>query len=123
MKVLITGNKGFIGRNLTEALAGKKGIEILPFDKESDDSLLDDYTSVCDFVYHLAAVHRPPVASDFDKVNRIFFEDVLAMLQKHNNSCPVLLTSSTHAGPGSEYGRSKLAAEEALKKHAARMNS
>jgi UDP-2-acetamido-2,6-beta-L-arabino-hexul-4-ose reductase len=123
MKVLITGNKGFIGRNLTEALAGKPGIEILPFDKDSDDSLLKIYTEECDFVYHLAAVHRPPVISEFDKVNRIFFKDVLALLQKNNNPCPVLLTSSIQAGPDSEYGRSKLAAEEALKRHADQMNS
>jgi UDP-2-acetamido-2,6-beta-L-arabino-hexul-4-ose reductase len=123
MKILITGNKGFIGRNLTEALSGKLGIEIFPFDKDSDDSLLEEYTGECDFVYHLAAVHRPPVASEFNKVNRIFFEYVLASLQKNDNPCPVLLTSSTHAGPDSEYGRSKLAAEEALKKHTERMDS
>jgi UDP-2-acetamido-2,6-beta-L-arabino-hexul-4-ose reductase len=123
LKALIIGNEGFIGRNLTEALAGKPGIEILPFDKDSDDSLLKSYTKECDFVFHLAAVHRPSVASEFDKVNRIFFEDVLALLQSNNNACPVLLTSSIHAGPDSEYGRSKLAAEEALKRHSEKMNS
>jgi UDP-2-acetamido-2,6-beta-L-arabino-hexul-4-ose reductase len=123
MKVLITGNKGFIGRNLTEALAGKAGMEILPFDKDSNISLLEGFTKECDFVYHLAAVHRPPVNSEFDTVNRVFFEYVLSLLQKNKNSCPVLLTSSIQAGTDSEYGMSKLAAEEALKRHADQMNS
>ncbi len=123
MKVLITGNKGFIGRNLCEALIKKPGIEILPFDKDTDASLLKEYTKQCDFVYHLAAVHRPPTASEFDSINRVFFEDVLALIQEYENPCPVLLTSSVHAGTDSVYGKSKIAAEEALRKHSAIMNS
>lgn len=123
MKVLITGNKGFIGRNLCDALTGKPEIEILPFDKDTDISLLEEYTKQCDFVYHLAAVHRPHAISEFDSVNRVFFEEVMMLLRKHKNPCPVLLTSSVHAGPDTDYGKSKLAAEQALKTHSEEMTS
>jgi UDP-2-acetamido-2,6-beta-L-arabino-hexul-4-ose reductase len=123
MKALITGYRGFIGRNLTEALFRKREIDMLLFDVESDISLLEEYTKKCNFVYHLAAVHRPPDKSEFDKVNRGFLENVLMLLQENQNSCPVLLTSSIHAGPYTEYGKSKMAAEEALLKHSEKMNS
>src|SRR5690554_677529 len=123
MKVLITGAKGFIGRNLIEVLHGMPEIEILPFDKDDNITLLSKYARSCDFVFHLAAVHRPVDQSEFDAVNRMFFEDLLFMLQINKNACPVLLTSSIHAGTDTEYGRSKLAAEKALRKHAEMMKS
>jgi UDP-2-acetamido-2,6-beta-L-arabino-hexul-4-ose reductase len=117
MKILITGAKGFIGRNLIEALEKIKEIEIFAYDKSSSPRTLQHFTGVCDFVYHLAAVHRPEDPAEFEKVNHLLFADLLNMLQDNRNSCPVLLPSSIQAGDHSAYGQSKLAAENALKKH------
>ena len=123
MKVLITGSKGFIGRNLIEVLQEIPEIVILPFDKDDNITLLSKYARSCDFVFHLAAVHRPVDHSEFDSVNRLFFEDLLFMLQINKNACPVLLTSSIHSGTDTDYGRSKLAAEKALREHSEKMKS
>jgi UDP-2-acetamido-2,6-beta-L-arabino-hexul-4-ose reductase len=118
MKVLITGATGFIGRNLTEALKRLQNIEILALNSSSDSLQLENYTGQCDFVYHLAAVHRPADESEFERVNHLLFANLLNMLRTRNNKCPVLLASSIHTGTDSGYGLSKLAAERALFKHA-----
>lgn len=118
MKILVTGAGGFIGRNLIEALEENKEVVILKFDHGDDSEKLDRYCGECDFLFHFAAVHRPEDESEFEKVNHLFFADLLAMLKAKNNCCPVLLTSSIQAGDDSAYGRSKRAAENELKKHA-----
>jgi len=123
MKILITGAKGFIGRNLIEALGNKNNPEFLQYDKGSDPQTLQHYTRLCDFVFHFAAVHRPADGSEFGKINHLFFSDILELLRSNNNNCPVLLPSSIQAGDDSLYGKSKLAAEQALKAHADLMNS
>jgi UDP-2-acetamido-2,6-beta-L-arabino-hexul-4-ose reductase len=123
MKILVTGSKGFIGRNLIEALEKIKQVEIFAYDKSSGPRMLQHFTGACEFVYHLAAVHRPEDESEFEKVNHLFFADLLKMLRDNNNSCPVLLTSSIQAGDHSKYGKSKLAAEKALQEHADLINS
>jgi UDP-2-acetamido-2,6-beta-L-arabino-hexul-4-ose reductase len=118
MKILITGSTGFIGRNLIEALVHRGAAEIMGYSSSSDYGLLKAFSAECDFVYHLAAVHRPLDESDFNRVNHLLFADLLYMLQDEHNYCPVLLASSIHTGTNSGYGLSKLAAEQALKKHA-----
>lgn len=123
MNLLVTGARGFIGRNLIEALEKNKDLEILRYDKETDPQALQYLTRVCDFVYHFAAVHRPADESEFEKVNHILFADLLAMLRSNSNSCPVLLTSSIQTDRHSTYGKSKLAAEKELREHAERTNS
>lgn len=123
MKILITGYKGFIGQNLVDILKKHQEIEVLPFDKDSAYSLLVEYTQQCDFVFHLAAVHRPKNIQEFDSTNRVFFEEILNLLKRNENSCPVVLTSSIHAGYDSDYGKSKIAAEHALQNHSELMRS
>jgi len=123
MKLLVTGAKGFIGRNLIELLGKDKEVEVFEYDKDTDPQMLHYFTKECDFVFHLAAVHRPKDEAEFNKVNHLFFGDLLEMLRSEKNACPVLLTSSFQATQNSDYGRSKLAAEKALKKHAETMNS
>ena len=113
MKILITGANGFIGKNLISKLGSKHTIYSFDIDNTVED--LWKYTEDCDFVYNFAAVHRPKDTCEFDKVNHVFFDDLLQMLKKHGNFCNVLYTSSIQATNGSEYGNSKLAAEEELK--------
>lgn len=113
MKILITGANGFLGRNLIEKLGEEH--EIYAYDVNNAKSDLLKYTADCDFVYNFAAVHRPKETTEFDKVNHLFFEDLLDMLIKQGNACDVLYTSSIQAINGSEYGNSKLAAEQALR--------
>jgi UDP-2-acetamido-2,6-beta-L-arabino-hexul-4-ose reductase len=130
MNVLITGAKGFVGRNLTEALKnicdGKDKTrptlqieEILCFDIDSSPEELEQYAKKADFVFNLAGINRPQNNDEFFKGNCGFAQDLLALLRKHNNTCPIMISSSIQASlegrfAGSEYGKSKKAGEEAL---------
>ncbi len=130
MNVLITGAKGFVGKNLTEALKnirdGKdrtrpelKIDEIFCFDLDSEASALEEYAQKTDFVFNLAGVNRPQNNDEFLKGNCGFAKDLLELLKKHNNTCPVMISSSIQASlegryAGSDYGKSKRAGEEVL---------
>ena len=118
MNILITGATGFVGQNLTEKLAPKKGVTILTYDPRTDQNNLARLSSTIDFVFHLAAVHRPLYQAEFKTVNVLYFAELMRKLRGQNNSCPVLFTSSYQAIDQTPYGQSKLAAEEELKRHA-----
>ena len=129
MKILVTGARGFVGRNLVSqlrnirdgkarnyALSGEE-LEIFEYDVDTDPSLLDDYCRQADFVFNLAGVNRPKDTSEFMKGNFGFASTLLETLKKHGNRCPVMLASSIQATlvgryAASDYGRSKLAGEE-----------
>ena len=114
MKVLITGAKGFVGRNLAASIAAGKDMEILQFDLDTDPSLLSVYTAECDFVVHLAGVNRPENTDDFMKGNFGFTSELLDNLISAGNKAPVLITSSIQAALDNPYGRSKKAGEDLL---------
>lgn len=132
MKVLVTGAKGFVGRNLCEALkniaSGKDRREkyqnILPltvyeYDRDGTQEELSFYCSAADFVFNLAGINRPKDPSEFMEGNIGFGETLLSLLEHHGNKCPVMLSSSVQASlegryAGSPYGESKLAGEELL---------
>ena len=136
MNILITGAKGFVGRNLVENLKairdGKNRTrprlsigEIYEYDLDSKEESLVDYCKNCDFVFNLAGVNRPRDASEFIKGNFGFADTLLKTLERFHNACPVMLSSSlqaTLAGrfAGSEYGKSKLMGEELFFDYAAR---
>ncbi|MDO5148121.1 MAG: capsular polysaccharide biosynthesis protein CapF [Oscillospiraceae bacterium] len=126
MKILVTGAKGFAGRNLVENLKnirdGKNKTrpniqieKIFEFDIDTEKSLLDEYCAQADFVFNLAGVNRPKDNSEFMAGNFGFASELLDFLKKHNNNCPVMLSSSLQATLigryDGEYGRSKLAGE------------
>ena len=128
MNILVTGAKGFVGKNLVENLKcikdGKnttrpelKIDEIYEYDVESDTEQLFYYCERADFVFNLAGVNRPKDEGEFMKGNFGFASELLEALKKCKNTCPVMLSSSVQATLAgrfqtSEYGRSKLAGEE-----------
>ena len=114
MRILVTGAKGFIGKNLIAELRNRKYDDILEFDKETDPILLDDYYKDADFVFHLAGVNRPKEKSEFMEGNFGFTSDLLNSLKKHNNTCPVMISSSIQAELDNPYGESKKAGEDLL---------
>ena len=113
MKVLVTGAKGFVGRNLCLALGQMPGIEMLKYDL-GDEAKLDGFLAECDFVMHLAGVNRPKDPEEFKTGNTVFTEDILDRLAARSNPPPVLLSSSIQAALDNDYGKSKKAAEDAV---------
>ena len=127
MNILVTGAKGFAGKNLCAALCNIKdgkdktrpGIvidEIFEYDIDSDVAQLDAYCARADFVFNFAGVNRPQNAEEFMHGNCDFASELLSKLKKHNNTCPVMISSSIQATCigryDSEYGRSKKAGED-----------
>lgn len=114
MKILVTGSKGFIGKNLVAELRNQGYTDILEYDRDTEKSLINKYTKDCDFVFHLAGVTRPKNEEEFLNVNFGFTSELLELLKEHNNKSPVLFTSSIHAERDNPYGKSKKAAEDLL---------
>ena len=114
MKILITGAYGFIGKNLVAELNNRKGHNLYLFDKETDISLLDSFCKDAEFVFHLAGVNRPEKQDEFMEGNFGFTSTLLDTLKKHNNTCPVMLSSSIQAELNNPYGESKRAGEDLL---------
>ncbi len=128
MKILVTGAKGFVGKNLCANLRniqeGKDRRfpelnieEVFEYDIDSKPEELDRYCAECDFVFNLAGVNRPKETSEFMEGNFGFASTLLDTLKKHVNRCPVMLSSSQQASltgrfGNSEYGRSKKAGED-----------
>ena len=114
MKILVTGSKGFVGRNLIAQLHIQQYEDILECDMDTAPELLDGYTHDCDFVFHLAGVNRPKDPAEFMAGNLGFTSVLLENLKKHSNKCPVLITSSIQAELDNPYGLSKRAEEDSL---------
>ena len=114
MKILVTGAKGFIGKNLITELKNRKYSDIFEYDLDTDPELLKQYTGECDFVYHLAGINRPQKEEEFMSGNYGFTSILLDNLQMNKNKAPVLITSSIQAELENPYGKSKKAGEEML---------
>jgi UDP-2-acetamido-2,6-beta-L-arabino-hexul-4-ose reductase len=114
VKILVTGAKGFIGKNLIAELRNLNYMNIFEYGKDTDPSLLDEYCKEADFVFHLAGVNRPKDQSIFMDGNYGFSSRLLEMLKKHQNTCPVMISSSIQAELDNPYGISKKAGENLL---------
>ena len=128
MRILVTGAKGFVGKNLVENLKnlrdGKNPTrpnltieEIMEYDLSSTQQELEDFCARADFVFNLAGVNRPKTTEEFHQGNFGFASTLLDCLKKHHNTCPVMLSSSIQATLSgrfgtSEYGLSKKEGEE-----------
>ncbi|MBO5879146.1 MAG: capsular polysaccharide biosynthesis protein CapF [Clostridia bacterium] len=127
VNILVTGAKGFVGKNLCAALKnirdGKDRTrpalnigEIFEYDIDTDPALLDEYCANADFVFNLAGVNRPQNPEEFMQGNFGFASKLLELLKRYKNTCPVMISSSIQATCigryDSDYGRSKKAGEE-----------
>ena len=127
INILVTGAKGFVGKNLCASLKnirdGKDRTrpslsigEIFEYDLDTEPSFLDEYCQKANFVFNLAGVNRPKNAEEFMQGNFGFASTLLDTLQKHNNTCPIMISSSIQATCigryDGDYGRSKKAGEE-----------
>ena len=127
MKILVTGAKGFVGKNLCAQLNNIKDGKarnydvavdaVFEYDIDTNPALLDEYCQKADFVFNLAGVNRPKEAAEFMEGNFGFASTLLDTLKKYGNKCPVMLSSSQQASltgrfGNSEYGRSKKAGED-----------
>ena len=135
MNILVTGARGFVGKNLVAALRnirdGKDRThpeldirEIFEYDTDGSPEQLADYAKSADFVFHLAGVNRPKTAEEYLPGNTGSLDILLAALQNADNRCLVMLASSAQASlvgryAGSEYGKAKLACEKLLRTYAA----
>lgn len=138
MRVLVTGAKGFVGRNLCEALKAIRDgkdrrerfqallpLDVMECDTETTAEELDGMCAKADFVFNLAGVNRPRDPAEFMAGNFGFASDLLAALERHGNTCPVMLSSSAQASlvgryAGSAYGESKLAGEGLFREYSER---
>lgn len=126
MKILVTGAQGFVGQNIVSQLhniqAGKarnysiagEELTVFEYDVDNTSAELDDYCRQADFVFNLAGVNRPKDQTEFMKGNFGFTSTLLDTLKKHNNCCPVMISSSIQATLDNPYGESKRAGEQLL---------
>jgi len=129
MKILVTGAKGFIGKNLVAQLRniqeGKdktytidSNFEILECDIDTDEKLLDQYCKEATFIFNLAGINRPENESEFMEGNCDFAGKLLNSLKKYQNTCPIMISSSTQATLDNAYGKSKKAGEDVMFQYA-----
>lgn len=130
MKILVTGAKGFVGRNLVSqlhnirdgkaknyAISGEE-LTVYEYDVDSDPAELEVYCKQADFVFNLAGVNRPKEQSEFMAGNFGFASTLLDTLKKYGNRCPVMISSSIQAALDNPYGESKRAGEELMFRYA-----
>ena len=125
MKILVTGSKGFVGKNLIETLktiqegknktfALSSDIEIYEYDLSNTKEDLKSFCNDCDFVVHLAGVNRPQNKFEFYDGNQGFTETLCSYLKEANNKCPILISSSIQVERDNDYGKSKKEGEDTL---------
>ncbi|MDA8083443.1 MAG: NAD-dependent epimerase/dehydratase family protein [Nitrospiraceae bacterium] len=118
--ILITGARGFIGKNLVASLRRNEDVVIRTFDVDDDIASLEERVLQADFIYHLAGVNRPQDPAEFRTGNADSTASIVSVLEKAGRKVPILLTSSIQAERDNPYGASKKAAEEILSDYSGR---
>lgn len=116
MKILVTGSRGFVGRNLVQALRLRNDVDVSEYDLGFPEQQLWDALGQADVVFHLAGVNRPPTAEEYESGNAGFTQEICDRLIAAGRAPTVVFASSTQAELDNAYGRSKLHAEECLRK-------
>lgn len=114
MKILVTGAKGFIGKNLIAELKNRGFDNVYEYDKDTSPVLLEDYCREAEFIFHLAGVNRPKEQAEFMEGNFGFTLTLLDILKKYHSTSPIMLASSIHAELDNLYGKSKKAGEDLM---------
>lgn len=114
MKILITGAKGFIGKNLVAELRNRGYNDLFEYEADTPFNLLEEYAKDCQFIFHLAGVNRPQKQEEFMIGNFGFTSQLLSILKANNNKAPILITSSIQASLDNPYGQSKKASENLI---------
>lgn len=122
MKILVTGAKGFVGKNLIAELKNRGYNDVFECDIDTTSEELMEYTKKCQFVFHLAGVNRPEKEEEFMEGNFGFTSTLLNNLKKSNNKSPILVTSSIQAALENPYGKSKKAGEDLIFEYAKENN-
>jgi len=123
MKVLVTGAKGFVGRNLVVMLGEQLDVEIVGFDLDDPPSLLDDAVATADVIFHLAGVNRPERPEDYAVGNTGFTQTICDLLRVLKRKPLIIFSSSIQAALDNPYGVSKRGAEDSLIKFAGQTGS
>lgn len=139
MNILVTGARGFVGKNFVESLKNIKYNkdrtrpelkidDIFEYDIDTDHDSLEQFCESADFIFDFAGVNRPKDSREFTSGNVGFTSELIGLLEKHGNACPIVFSSSVQATlagryANSEYGKSKLAAEKLLFDYANRIGA
>ena len=111
MKILVTGAKGFVGKNLTAELKNRGYTDLFEYDVDTPPEMLESYCKEAEFVFNLAGINRPKDPSEFMNGNFKFAERLFGLLKHYGNKCPVMISSSIQAELDNPYGQSKRAGE------------
>ncbi|MGE5455583.1 MAG: NAD-dependent epimerase/dehydratase family protein [Ignavibacteriales bacterium] len=112
MKVLLTGSKGFIGRNMLVFLRETKDVEVIEFNVEDEFSKIKENIDTIDFIFHFAGINRPKDVSEFYEGNTNLTKDIINLLNEKNKKIPLIYSSSIQAELDNDYGKSKKQAED-----------
>jgi UDP-2-acetamido-2,6-beta-L-arabino-hexul-4-ose reductase len=123
MKVLVTGSKGFIGKNLLERLSRINDLEVITFTRADDLSDIEKIIDSIDFIFHLAGVNRPECPEDFYSGNQDLTQSIVELVNGSSKKIPILISSSIQVKCDNDYGKSKLGSELALEAYAKRSKS
>lgn len=139
MNILVTGARGFVGKNFVESLKNIKYNkdrtrpelkidDVFEYDIDTDHDSLEQFCESADFIFDFAGVNRPKDSREFTSGNVGFTSELIGLLEKHGNACPIVFSSSVQAAlagryANSEYGKSKLAAEKLLFDYANRIGA